>query len=388
MDIKSLVKGVESYTIELRRYFHENPELSWQEFNTSKKIRGELDKMGISYENGCGTAVIATINGGKPGKVLGIRADMDALPVEEKTGLDFASKTKGVMHACGHDGHSAILLGVAKALSEIKESLAGEVRLIFQPAEEDIEKSGAKCVLSMDGFKGIDRIISLHLMTTIPSGHALLKSGPLMASSDTFEIKITGKGGHGAMPSLSIDPIVAGSMAVSALQTFVSRENDPSDTSVITVASFHSGDAYNVIPESALLTGTTRTISNDVRDSMEEKMKRILDGVALTTRTQIDLKYNYGSPATINHKEASALGEEILKDMLGDKFNNDFPPAMGSEDFSRYLQVIPGCMMFLGAAIEGKAFPHHNENFCINEDVFTLGIEYFVRYAIEYLNNN
>ncbi|NLP21208.1 MAG: amidohydrolase [Erysipelotrichaceae bacterium] len=388
MDLDLIIKGVEEYVIEQRRYFHENPELSWQEFNTSKRIKEELDKMNIPYETGCKTAVIASIKGKKKGKVLGIRADIDALPVEEKTGLSYASKTKGVMHACGHDAHAAILLGTAKVLNEIKDQLSGEVRLIFQPAEEDIAHSGAKCVLeNMELAKGIYRIISLHVMANVPSFKAELKSGPVMASSDTFDIYITGKGGHGAMPSEAIDPVLAGSMVVSALQTFVSRENNPLETSVITVASFNTSESYNVIPETAHLKGTTRNTSNVVRDGLEEKMRRILNGVALTTRCKIELDYHPGSPATINDLEASSLGEKILEEMLGDGFSNHFPTLMSSEDFSRFLREIPGCMMFLGAAVKGNEYPHHNEKFCINEDVFILGVEYFVKYALAYLNN-
>lgn len=387
MPYKDLIHSVEPYVIDQRRYFHENPELSWKEFNTSKRIQEELRKMDIPFITGCKTAVVGIIKGENPGPTLGIRADIDALPVCEKTDLDFASKTDGIMHACGHDAHAAILLGTAKVLSQMKDRLHGTVKLIFQPAEESIGNSGAKCIVeNIEEFKDIDRIIALHVMSTIPSGHAWLKSGPLMASSDTFDISIKGKGGHGAMPSHSIDPVVAGAILVNSLQTFISRENDPLDTSVLTVAGFNSGGgAPNVIPETAHLIGTTRTISNKVRDNLEQNIKRIIDGVALTTRTQIDFDYHYGSPATINDKDASQLGEKILEEILGDGFTNDFPTAMGSEDFSEYLKVIPGCMMFLGAALEGQEYPHHNEKFILNEDVFIYGVEYFVKYALEYL---
>lgn len=388
MDYKALIQKVEHYVIKQRRYFHENPELPWEEVNTSKHIQEELDKMGIPYVTGAKTAVIGSIKGNRPGKVLGIRADIDALPVCEMTKLSFASKNKGVMHACGHDAHAAILLAAAKVLNGMKDQIQGEVRLVFQPAEEDIGNSGAAQVLKMEAIQGIDRMIALHVMTTMAADTAQLKGGPLMASSDTFDIRITGKGGHGAMPANSIDPVVAGAMAIQALQTFVSRENDPSDISVLTIASFHAGDAYNVIPEVAHLKGTTRTVSNAVRKNLEDKMRRILDGVALSTRTRIKLDYHLGSPATINDYEASALGEEILSEMLGDGFTNNFPTVMGSEDFSRYLVEMPGCMMFLGAAPKDRpVYPHHNELFDIEEDVLITGVEYFVRYALAYLGD-
>lgn len=385
MNIESIIKNVENYVIEQRRYFHENPELSWEEFNTSKRVQEELERMGIPFETGCKTAVIGTIVGKNDGPVLGIRGDMDALPVVEKTDLPFASKNPGVMHACAHDAHTAVLLGAAKVLNEVKDQINGTVKLVFQPAEESIANSGAKCVVAMDGIKDIDRMIALHFMTTSPSGQALLKAGPLMASADTFDIYITGRGGHGAIPSGAIDPIVAGALAVTSLQTFVSRENNPSDTSVLTVAAFNSGGTVNVIPERAHLRGTTRTVSNKVRNELEEKMRRILDGVALSTRTEIKLDYHPGSPATINDKEASELGEKILGEIFGEGFTNDFPTIMGSEDFSRYLEVIPGCMTIIGAAVQGEEYPHHNEKFIINEDVLINGVEYFVRYALEYL---
>lgn len=388
MDLTALIQEVEKYVIEQRRYFHENPELPWEEINTSKHIQSELDKMGISYVTGAKTAVIGSIKGEKSGKVLAIRADIDALPVCEMTKLPFASKREGVMHACGHDAHAAILLATAKVLNGMKDQIQGEVRLVFQPAEEDIANSGAAAVLKMGVLQDVDRIIALHVMTTLASGTAQLKGGPLMASADTFDIYITGKGGHGAMPAISIDPVVAGAMAIQALQTFISRENNPSDTSVLTVASFHAGDAYNVIPEEAHLKGTTRTVSNEVRNGLEDKMRRILDGVALSTRAKIELEYHPGSPATINDRKASKMGEKILTEMLGEGFTNNFPTVMGSEDFSRYLVEIPGCMMFLGAAPkEGPVYPHHNELFEIEEDVLITGVEYFVRYALAYLGD-
>lgn len=386
MDLQAKLKEVEAYVIEMRRYFHENPELSWEEYNTSKKIQEELDKMDIPYQTGCKTGVIASIKGAKEGKVLGIRADIDALPVEEKTDLDFKSKVEGKMHACGHDSHTAILLGAAKILNDYKDQLQGDIKLIFQPAEEDIQTPGAACMLETGALDDLDRIIALHLMTTHLGGQARLKTGPIMASSDTFDIYIEGVGGHGAMPALSVDPIVAGSMVVGALQTFVSRENDPNDTSVLTIGAFNSGHAPNVIPQNAHLRGTFRTVSNEVRDGIEEKMKRILDGVATTTRTTIDLDYHYGSPATINDKEVTDLGEKILSDMLGENFSNEFPILMGSEDFSYYMEKIPGSMMFLGAGIEDMQYPHHNEKFCIDESVMITGVEYFVRYGLEYLS--
>lgn len=385
MNIKDRIAEIEQYVINLRRRFHEYPELSWEEHETSKVIAAELDKMNIPYEREYKTAIIATIKGGKPGKTLGIRADIDALAVKEETGLEFASKKEGVMHACGHDAHAAILLGTAKVLNDIKDELVGNVRLIFQPAEEFIQDSGAKYISQLDSILSLDRIIGLHIWAGIESGKAALREGPIMASADTFDIYIEGKSGHGAQPNQTIDPIIAGTMVVNALQTIVSRENDPLDSQVISVTSFNSGFSKNVIPQEAHLEGTTRAFNNDVRDKFEDQMQRVLDGISTTTRAKIKLDYHNGTPATINEPESTKLGIEVAKEVFKGGFIEDFPLQMGGEDFSKYLVNTPGCFMFLGGAGESGYFSQHNEKFEIDEGAFKLGIEYFVKYALKYL---
>lgn len=386
MDIREKITEVEDYVINLRRHFHMNPELSWEEVETSNVIAEELDKMGIEYKRVKKTGIIGTIKGGKEGKTLGIRADIDALPVKEETGLEFASKVDGKMHACGHDAHAAILLGTAKVLNEIKEDLAGDVRLIFQPAEEYIQDSGAKYLSQDEDVLNIDRIIALHIWANIESGKAALREGPIMASADTFDIYVEGKSGHGAQPNQTIDPIVAGSMVVNALQTIVSRENNPKDAQVISVTAFNSGSSKNVIPQEAHLEGTTRSFNNELRDGFEEQMRRVLDGVAMTTRAKITLDYHDGTPATINEKEATELGIKVVKEVFGEEgFVPDFDLQMGGEDFAKYLVNTPGCLLFLGGAGEKGCFAQHNEKFELAEDSFKLGVEYFVKYALEYL---
>lgn len=385
MNIKDRIAEIEEYVIDLRRHFHQYPELSWEEHETSKVIAGELDKMNIPYKREHETAIVATIKGGKSGKTLGIRADIDALAVKEETGLEYASKKDGLMHACGHDAHTAILLGAAKVLNDIKEELAGDIRLIFQPAEEFIQDSGAKYISQLDSVLNLDRIIGLHIWAGIDSGKAALREGPIMASADTFDIYIEGKSGHGAQPNQTIDPIIAGTMVVNALQTIVSRENDPLDSQVISVTSFNSGFSKNVIPQEAHLEGTTRAFNNDVRNNFESQMKRVLDGVSTTTRANIKLDYHSGTPATINEHESTKLGIEVAKEVFEDGFIADFPLQMGGEDFAKYLVNTPGCFMFLGGAGEAGHFSQHNEKFQIDEGVFKLGVEYFVRYALKYL---
>lgn len=373
------------YVINLRRYFHENPELSWKEVNTSKRIQKEMDEMGIPYEVVKEIGVIGHIKGKGEGKKLGIRADIDALPVKEETGLPFASKNEGVMHACGHDAHISILLGTAKILNDLKDEFNGEILIIFQPAEEYIQDSGAKYLSQVPEIKGLDRIIGLHIWGDIDSGSASLKEGPIMASADTFDIYIKGISGHGASPHKSIDPIIAGSMVVNALQTIVSRENDPLEPQVISVTAFNSGNSKNVIPETAHLEGTTRSFNNDLRSKYKREMQRVLEGVAITTRAEIELDYHDGTPATVNEKESTEMGKEVAKEVFKDGFIEDYPQLMGGEDFAKYLLNIPGCFLLLGGAGKKGKIAQHNEKFDIDEDALVLGIEYFIKYALKYL---
>lgn len=386
--MKNLIDKInenKDYVINLRRYFHENPELSWEEVNTSKRIRKELEEMNIPYELVKDIGVIGHIKGKGEGKRLGIRADIDALPVKEETGLSFASKNEGVMHACGHDAHISILLGAAKILNELKDEFKGEILIIFQPAEEYIQDSGAKYLSQVPEIKSLDRIIGLHIWGDIDSGRASLNEGPIMASADTFDIYIKGISGHGASPHKSIDPIIAGSMVVNALQTIVSRENDPLEPQVISVTAFNSGNSKNVIPETAHLEGTTRSFNNDLRSMYKSEMQRVLEGVAITTRAEIKLDYHDGTPATVNEKESTEMGIEVAKEVFKDGFIEDYPQLMGGEDFAKYLLNIPGCFLLLGGAGKKGKIAQHNEKFDIDEDALKLGVEYFVKYAIKYL---
>lgn len=386
--MKNLIDKInenKDYVINLRRYFHENPELSWEEVNTSKRIRKELEEMNIPYELVKDIGVIGHIKGKGEGKRLGIRADIDALPVKEETGLSFASKNEGVMHACGHDAHISILLGAAKILNELKDEFKGEILIIFQPAEEYIQDSGAKYLSQVPEIKSLDRIIGLHIWGDIDSGSASLNEGPIMASADTFDIYIKGISGHGASPHKSIDPIVAGSMVVNALQTIVSRENDPLEPQVISVTAFNSGNSKNVIPETAHLEGTTRSFNNDLRSKYKSEMQRVLEGVAITTRAEIKLDYHDGTPATVNEKESTEMGIEVAKEVFKDGFIEDYPQLMGGEDFAKYLLNIPGCFLLLGGAGKKGKIAQHNEKFDIDEDSLLLGIEYFIKYALKYL---
>ncbi len=385
MSLKYIDKELEKYIIDLRRHFHMHPELSWQEEKTSDRILEELTSMGIKAKKVAKTGVIGIINPDKEGPVLAMRADIDALPVKEETGLEFESKNEGVMHACGHDTHAAMLLGAAKAMSKIKDKI-GKVVLVFQPAEEFIKDGGAKHMIE-SGFledEKVDRMIAIHIWADIESGKAALQPGPVMASSDTFHIHITGKGGHGAQPQFAIDPIPVGVNIVNNFQQIISRYISPVDPAVLSVTAFNSGSSENVIPETALLMGTVRAFKHETRDGIKEQMEKIIAGVCEANRAQYKFDYFYGSAPTINDDDTVALGRDIMAGIIGEENVVTQDPQMGSEDFSYYLEKVPGSMMFLGAKIEEKYKPHHNPKFFVDENAFKYGAEYFVQYAVAF----
>lgn len=386
MAYKYISKEIEDYIIDMRRHFHENPELSWEEVKTSKRIIDELKDMGIEARQITKTGAIGILNPEKEGPVLAIRADIDALPVQEENEIDFISKNNGVMHACGHDAHASMLLGAAKAMSLIKDKL-GKIVFLFQPAEEFIKDSGAKHVVEEKILENenVDRIITIHIWNPIESGKVALQEGSIMASADTFKIEIIGKGGHGAQPQQTIDPITIGTLLVENLQHLVSRENSPINPMVLSVTAFNSGNSENVIPEKAVLMGTTRTFDNQKREGFPEIMERVIKGIVEANRGEYKLTYYKGTPATINEKESVELGRKVISEIIGEENIVYQDPQMGGEDFAKYLLNIPGCLMFLGGKMPHEDAPHHNSKFMIEEDVLKTGAEYFVRYALEFI---
>ncbi|HLR20395.1 MAG TPA: amidohydrolase, partial [Tissierellaceae bacterium] len=377
--------SIEDYLIDMRRYFHMNPELSWEEYETSKKIQEELEDMGIEYEVVLETGIIGTIVGNKQGPIIGIRADIDALPVNEETGLEFSSKNEGKMHACGHDAHTAMLLTTGKLLKEMKDELGCIVKLIFQPAEEFIEDSGAEYMSELDELKDLDSIVALHIWSDIESGLISVNSGPRLASADTFEIEVIGKGGHGAMPHGSVDPVMMSAALISNLQTLASREYNPMDTFVLSVCTLDAGTVPNIIPEKVIMEGTTRTFNDEVRDLLEGKMERVIENTVKTFRGDYKFKYNYGTPATINNELASKVAERAVVNALGEEYLYDYPATMGGEDFAKFLQKVPGCFGFLGGRNEEKdqSYAHHNPKFDVDEDAMKNGVAFFIQYVLE-----
>ena len=384
--IREMADGISDEVIRLRRQFHRFPEKSWEEKKTQEMILAYLAECGIEAKPVCETGVIAEIRGGKAGedaKVLGIRADIDALPVTEETGVPFASENPGVMHACGHDTHISIALVTAKLLHEIRDELPLTVRVFFQPSEEDTRRMGAEKMKLLPEIASCDRIVALHIWSTIPAGCAAVDAGPVMAATNTFTIHIKGRGGHGACPEETKDPIFAASQLISSLQQIVSRKTSPFSPTVVTVTSVHAGTTWNVIPGEAEILGTTRTHDAKVQEILPEMMREICEGTGRATGTEITLEYYCGPRVLINDAECAALGQKAAAAVFGKE--NVVPWClMVGEDFAQYDN--PKCMMFLGGGLEDESmrYPQHSPRYCIDESVLCRGAEYFVRYALLY----
>lgn len=388
MDYKKLLEMQKNYVIKLRRYFHKNPEPSWKEFETSKKIKAELENMKIPYIEIAGTGVVATIEGTLDGKTVALRGDMDALEVTEKNEIEYKSQNSGVMHACGHDGHTAMLLGAAKALNEIKDNIRGTIKLIFQPAEEMVQ--GAKKMIDEGALEGVDGILGIHLWVGLETGKISVDPGPRMASGDHVIIDIEGKGGHGSMPQQGIDAIVAASSLVMNTQSIMSREINPLDTVVFTIGSFNAGTRFNVIAGEAHLEGTVRCFDPQTRAMLPEIIKRHADNTAKTYRANAKVQYIQGTPPTINDEKCSSIAENTVLNMLGKNGLTKMEKTTGSEDMAYYLEKIPGLIAFVGAGNDKKeaSFPHHHPRFNIDEDSLAIGTELYFRFAIDFLEKS
>ena len=386
MQIKELVRENRDYVISLRRHFHQYPELSMEEYETSKKIKEELDKMGIEYRSAANTGIIATIKGDKPGKTIALRADMDALPVEELTDFDFKSKIDGHMHACGHDSHMAMLLGAAKILNGMKDKINGTVRLIFQPGEENAK--GAIAMIEDGAIDGVDGIFGIHIWAQIPVGKVSLEAGPRMASTDWFYIDVKGKGGHGSQPENCIDAVVVSSAIVMNLQTLVSRETRPHNPLVLSIGLLNSGTKLNVIAEEGHMEGTTRCFDPELRKQLPIKMERIIKSTAEAFGATATLRYDLAGSAVINDEQCSEIGQGSVEKILGKEGNYQFEKVTGGEDFCHYLDKVPGVLAFVGCKNDEKncCYAHHNGRFAIDEDSLEIGTALYAQYAIDFLN--
>lgn len=364
-----------------RRHLHQHPELSFQEHATADYVETQLRGMnGLTITRPTPTSVLAVLQGkGGGGRTVLLRADMDALPIQEETDYEFASQNDGVMHACGHDGHTAMLLGAAKVLSSQPEQIQGELRFIFQHAEE-LFPGGGQEVVDAGVMDGVDVAIGAHLFSPIPVGLVALKSGPLMAAPDTFEVTVVGKGGHGAMPHETVDPIVIACHVVTALQAVVSRQRDPLEPAVVSVTTIHAGTAHNIIPNAAVLTGTVRTFDADLRQQIPQLMERLVRGITDGFGATYQFHYDFGYRATVNDPAVTEILREVVRDTLGAEALIEAQPTMGGEDFSAYLSQAPGAFMFIGARNDdaGISAPHHHPRFAIDESALALGVKVLV----------
>ncbi|MBD0413500.1 M20 aminoacylase family protein [Oryzicola mucosus] len=363
-----------------RRHLHQNPELGYDVFETAAFVKQKLEEFGCDeIVTGLGrTGVVGLIKGRGPGGTVGLRADMDALPIDELTGKPYASKTSGKMHACGHDGHTAMLLGAAKYLAETR-NFDGNVAVIFQPAEEGGGGGGEMVRDGMMERFGIQKVFGMHNMPSLPVGEFAIRPGPIMAATAEFSIDVKGKGGHAAMPHLGIDPILAGAQVVAALQTIASRTTDPIDSVVVSVTKFHSGTAHNIIPEHAHIAGTVRSLRTDVAKKAEERMKTICAGIALASGTEIVVDYHPNYPVTFNHAAETVIAGDAAALVAGDpQVHRDIAPLMGGEDFSYMLEARPGAFIFIG---NGKSANLHHAEYDFNDEAIPHGISYWVKLA-------
>lgn len=375
---------LERQVIAWRRHLHAHPELSFEEVETSQYVEQALRSLdGLEIARPAPTAVVATLRGGRPGRVLALRADMDALPIQEESGLEFASTRPGVMHACGHDGHTAMLLGAAQALTARRDELAGEVRFVFQHAEEKLP-GGARQLVEAGVMDGVDLVVGAHLASMKETGKVGCPVGPMAAAADTFSAQVRGRGGHAAAPHRTVDPIVVASQVVTNLQHLVSRGVDPIESAVVSVTRFHAGTADNIIPEVVELGGTVRTFDAEVRAGVREGLERVFRGVTEAHGATYTLAYEDGYAPVVNDGAAAEAVLEAARAELGEDAIMDAEPIMGGEDFSAYLAEAPGAFFWVGAGHE-DAIPHHHPRFTLDESAFRVGTAVFVRTALDYL---
>ncbi|MGD0626584.1 MAG: amidohydrolase [Thermodesulfobacteriota bacterium] len=386
-NILQKTRRIRQEIVDLRRDFHQHPEIALKEFSTAKKVDGILKGLEIETKMMVNrTGVRGILRGSLPGKTIALRADLDALPVQEETDLPYKSKNAGAMHACGHDAHVAMLLGAAMVLAEWKKELTGNVVFIFQPAEET--GAGAKPMIEEGVLEGVDGIFGLHVYVPMGFGTLGYKPGPFMAAGDFFDVKIMGKGGHGGLPHLAIDPIAIAANAISTLQTIVSREVDPLESAVVSICKMEAGrGAYNIIPDSATFGGTIRSHSPELRECLSRRLKEILEGVTSAMRGSYEFNLMSKFPAVINEEKMTEFVVKVAQDLLGKDKVSQMKPLMGSEDFSYYLQKIPGTFVFLGVENKEKGiiYPQHHPRYDIDEDILPIGAALHVAVAQEYL---
>jgi len=385
--IKVAITNYSDELTALRRKLHSEPELSFEEVKTTAFICAYLDELGIPYRKTEPTGVIADIKGAAGGKTVALRGDMDALSVDQlNTHVPYASKVEGKMHACGHDAHTSMLLIAAKALSDVKNELPGNVRLLFQPAEEIAQ--GAKAMVDQGAMDGVDNVFGIHIWSQIPTHKVACSPGPSFAAADIFKVHFTGKGGHGAIPQDCIDAALVASSFVMNVQTVVSRTIDPQQAAVLTVGKMEVGTRFNIIAENALIEGTVRTFNQDVRNHIEKNISQYAKSVADMYGATAEVEYIRGTEPVINDEESANLVQQVAAEAFGADVVYDEKPTMGAEDFSFFLDKAPGSFALVGSGNPEKdtEWSHHHGNFDIDEDALVTGAELYAQYAWAYLN--
>lgn len=374
--------------VEIRRYLHQHPELSFKEYKTAAYIIDFYEKLNIPYESQVGgNGIIATLKGGKPGKTVALRADFDGLPIQDEKDVAYKSKNDGVMHACGHDGHTASLLVLAKVLQQYKEKLPGTIVFIHQHAEESLP-GGAKSIVESGKLDHVDAVFGNHLWATVPLGEVQTKKGPFMAGADKFEITIQGQGGHGAYPHETKDAVIIGTEVVSQLQTIISRKINPLKTAIISIGRFEAGETFNIIADKAFLYGTVRYLNPEIQEQIMKEIDQVIKGVCLSYDVDYTLNYTKGYPPVINHLEETDCVLEASNKITEITSGYETETQMGGEDFAYYLMEKPGAFFFTGAKKDGSNYPHHHPKFDIDEKALPIAAKVLLGVYYEYQKNN
>lgn len=380
-------KAIREELVSIRRDIHRHPELGMEEVRTAGLVAGYLEKLGIEVQRGVGgtTAVVGLLRGDRSGKTVALRADMDALPIKDQKDVDYKSTIEGKMHACGHDGHTTMLMGTAKVLAGMRRGLAGNVKFLFQPAEEG--PGGAEPMVKAGVMKGVDGVFGAHLNTDLSVGQIGVRSGPSSAAPDEFYLKVKGRGGHAAHPDQGVDAIVLAAQVIHALQTIVSREVDPVRPAVVTIGTIRGGYRYNVLCDEVTLGGTVRTMDRDLREMIPVRMEAIVKGVTEAMRGGYEMDYRYGYPSVINAPEMEEICRQAAMAVVGETNVVNVPPTMGGEDFAYFAQEAPGMFFRIGGgnAARGIIHPGHHPMYDFDEDAIPVGVAVMAMSALRFL---
>lgn len=383
--LKKEARELQGRLVEWRRDFHRHPEIAFQEKRTGAKISEYLQRLNIPWARTAGTGVLGVLKGIPGGKTVALRADMDALPLEEEGDKSYISRNPGAAHACGHDGHMSVLMGVAELLRRRRTHFKGNVVFLFQPAEER-SPGGAVKMVAEGALEGVDAIFGMHFWQPMETGTVGLVKGPMMAQTDDFKITIRGKGGHGAMPHQAVDTILAAAQTIINMQSVVSRSVDPLKPAVLSFGTVQGGTVFNIIPAEVTLSGTVRTLDPEVKDLVEKRLREISRDTAISFGAEADVEYFPGFPTLFNDPAMSELALDSARRFLGEDRIREIDPVMGGEDFAYYLQKVPGAFFFFGAG-DGNPFPHHHPRFDMDEAALCEAAELMTRIALDFLNS-